>query len=359
MKNNNQNTKGKKTRKWVFIGIGIAILLIVIGRLHGCMVSRLMAASGIKAEAEASPTLSPSPTPEPEPTPFTTDDNVMGNTSANLRAWGNAAVQGDWIYYSGNEDSLYRMSLDGTTVEKLTVNEANYINVMGEAVFFAGDVGRGVYRISAEGGNTDRLCANRVSMLAAAGAWLYFLDYEDDYIYRISQSGGDAEKIGSRAYESFFIHEANIYANYMDGNTPAVQRIALSDLSGTAFLRGDSVYCGDGGWLYGTDKDGDRFRVALDGSERENLGMTGYQDVPFEGRIYSHGGAARLNWSVDVGSIYVRKPEDKKGTLILSGNCYHLNLVPGWIFYLNYDEADEEIYAWRIPIRGGTPVKIP
>jgi hypothetical protein len=118
-----------------------------------------------------------------------------------------------------------------------------------------------------------------------------------------------------------------------------------------------SVSCFDDGWFYGVDAAGESFRMSADGSVREIVDMGGLGNALYKGHLYFHDHRGVLNGQV-VGSIFVRNLEDGSQTLLHSGYCFSLSVASGWLFYSEYDKEKEKAFRWRIPIDGGTPVKI-
>ena len=60
--------------------------------------------------------------------------NGRGNTNSNIYNLGLAAIQGEWIYYSGfrtnHMGKLFKTHIDGIGKEKLSDDSCLYINVV-------------------------------------------------------------------------------------------------------------------------------------------------------------------------------------------------------------------------------------
>lgn len=102
--------------------------------------------------------------------------NEMGNTPNNIGNYGKASIQGDWIYYSGNDDKvggLYKMKTDGTDVRLLRKGEISDINVIGKEIYFVNE--GSICKISTSGTEETILKENcGASKLCVVGKWIYY-----------------------------------------------------------------------------------------------------------------------------------------------------------------------------------------
>jgi len=64
--------------------------------------------------------------------------NTRGNSTGNITNGGYAAIQGDVIYYhnGGDNGKLYKIKTDGSGKQKLSDDKADYINVIGDWIYY-------------------------------------------------------------------------------------------------------------------------------------------------------------------------------------------------------------------------------
>jgi uncharacterized protein YchJ len=111
---------------------------------------------------------------------------VHGNLAGNINNWGFAAIQGDWIYFNqyGDNGGLYKTHIDGTQKIRLNENIHQYINVVGDWVYYYyqefDENGHsvhgvsGIYRIRTDGTEKTKLLSGYTPDMHVVGDWIYF-----------------------------------------------------------------------------------------------------------------------------------------------------------------------------------------
>ena len=109
----------------------------------------------------------------------------------------------DWLYFSNMSDSnrCYRIKMDGTGLEQLTDFSVEYLNVVGDKLYFAcvKEIEKcGIYVMDMDGENLTQLGDQYVSALVAACGRLYYLDKDrDNALYSIKYTGSGTKRITS------------------------------------------------------------------------------------------------------------------------------------------------------------------
>ena len=152
----NESKNEKKGNKKIFFIVGIIILLVIIACVAFFVYKNYKNTTGV------------------------------GNTIGNIRNYGYAAIEGNWIYYlAPNEDSsqvgIFKIKTDGTEKTELLMNEGDgqteivSINAVGDYVYFIS--------ISSNEGNTE--------------------DTIDNKIYRMKTDGSDLEVINDNELNNY------------------------------------------------------------------------------------------------------------------------------------------------------------
>jgi hypothetical protein len=125
--------------------------------------------------------------------------NVRGNSISNLVNGGIAAVQGNWIYFRV-DDWICKSKLDGTCLQKIVKEKANYINVVGDWIYFAYIH---IYKIKTDGSNLTKITkvADSYTDITVLGDWIYFIKKasSNDYgkIYKVRTDGSSLTLLSS------------------------------------------------------------------------------------------------------------------------------------------------------------------
>ena len=105
------------------------------------------------------------------------------------------SIVDDWIYYSEMYDDfrLYRIRLDGTEKTCLIQEPANYINVVGDWIYYESDFC--MKKLKTDGSETLSLGIDDCVYLNVDGDWIYYEDYSRGGLWKIRTDGSEATKI--------------------------------------------------------------------------------------------------------------------------------------------------------------------
>jgi hypothetical protein len=292
----------------------------------------------------------------------------MGNTAGNLNQFGYAASSNGWLYFNAG-DVLWKMRADGTDRQQISPLNANYINILGDWVYFAlTDSGSdsGIYRINTNGTNEQQLLPVELKFetpLCAYGEWLYYLEDETGKLCRMTLDGGKSEQIGDKACNDFFVDGGILYASWMqnEGETAESGCIlyALPSLEQTGTYKIFPEF-GDGDWLYWYSDDGYKRMSKKDGTV-ENLTEVTYCLNVMDGIMYHRDMQGQIVGSLNplaVGYIYAYDPFTGKENRLVEKYCYNFNVTDDWLVYYAYDEADKEMYHFAYQISTQKTIKL-
>jgi hypothetical protein len=103
--------------------------------------------------------------------------NVYGNTCCNLKKYGYVAEQGKALYINLN-DAIYRQYDDGE-YELLTRKDGNYINIVGNMLYYALLQG-GIHSYDLSAGLETQLSKSKTSFMIATEEDIYYVNQDDN-----------------------------------------------------------------------------------------------------------------------------------------------------------------------------------
>ena len=167
-------------------------------------------------------------------------------------------VIGGWIYYSEWSDekgNLYKMKTDGTDRTKLNDDQSDYINVVGDRVYYINQSdGNKLYKINTDGADRTKLNDDNCYAINVSDDWIYYINVVDyDYNpYKIRTDGSDRTKLSDDDCYELNVSDGWIYyakGGEENGITPFKMRTdgadktkMTEDSSSSLFIAGDWLY---------------------------------------------------------------------------------------------------------------------
>jgi len=145
--------------------------------------------------------------------------NTVGNTIGNYANGGIAAAQGNWIYFISNAGTkkiigkIYKMRPDGTEITQVTTDDAFFIGVIGDWIYYRNedDLAK-IYKIRTNGTERTRLTDDYTGSLFVSGDWMYYSNIDDDSrIYKVRTDGTGREKISDDSAMGVIVDNDKIY----------------------------------------------------------------------------------------------------------------------------------------------------
>jgi len=294
--------------------------------------------------------------------------NQCGNTAGNINNGGEAAIQGDWIYFSNWQDdrNLYKIKTDGSGLQKIydTSESGTHgfysLNVAGDWVYYTGFYGELIHAVKTDG-SEHRFITDNLGNFFVVGDQIYFFSgellppayendgyYEPNYdygIYVVNMDETGRRRIAGCDYDAsfcidgdwiYYIESKNIYAIKTDGSE---KRQINEDES-----RDINVV---DGWIYyyNADDGGRIYAIKTDGSGRRKVNddrFSYYINVVGEWIYY----CPISSWGVARGNIYAIKTDGSERRQINSDLSFDIKIVGEWIYYRIWNDT------YRIKIDG-------
>lgn len=295
----NESKNEKKGNKKIFFIVGIIILLVIIACVAFFVYKNYKNTTGV------------------------------GNTIGNIRNYGYAAIEGNWIYYlAPNEDSsqvgIFKIKTDGTEKTELLMNEGDAqteivsINAVGDYVYFIS--------ISSNEENTE--------------------DTIDNKIYRMKTDGSDLEVINDNELNNdcYEIYVINGYIYYIDVNA----NVSKMKLDGTE----KNVVAENGTGYLGLTENYIIYNNLPEENSTEyvtyimNIDGTDPKPVIEGKRLYSVNIVDNYIYYTDENKkIYRTEINSNKEELVFDTEAYNLNVDNGYAYYLNYVDAENQDYT--------------
>ena len=289
--------------------------------------------------------------------------NGAGNTSGNIANGGLAAQSDGWIYYCGDDGSIYKMKNDGSGETKLNSEDSSYINIVdGWVYYIAGGSSEGIIRMRTDGSERMQLLEARAWNLIFLDGWAYFL--EDGRIFRMRTDGTDKQELPKQeegSISSFALeNETVVYYNLWDTEDEegyiTYLNISRMNIDGSGFevLDTEIYRNGRGDWFYNLQLvDGTAYYLFGGGGQyvirKADLGSGALQEIPSEELNYfclnlqDDGFYCFSAENIDEGCTLLHMDTggsaiEKLGTL--DGwleDYYNLCIAGDWLFYQTWD----------------------
>lgn len=253
----------------------------------------------------------------------------LGNTIGNIRNYGYAAKQGEWIYYlSPNEDSskigIFKTKAGDKEYkpECLIMEEWDIlsVNVVGNYIYFIG--------ISSEPYSED--------------------DEIDNKIYRIRTDGTDLKVINdnefnNNCYEIYVVHnkvyyigtDINVYKMNIDGSN---RELVLENQTGYLGITDKYI-------IYNVENEDETDYITY----IANLDGTNQRPIIENTRIYSVNVVGNYVYYTNENMQICRvKIDGTEQSMILDVTAYNMNVSKDYIYYLNYLDEKNSNYTVAI-----------
>lgn len=285
--------------------------------------------------------------------------NSVGNTAGNILNRGLAANQGDWIYYS--DKGIYKDKINGGNRTKVCEDEAWYLNVIGEWIYFANvSDAYSLYKVKTDGTQKTKMNSEIVSDLNVVGDWIYYVETQrvqtssglDDYtnLWKMKTDGTNKTKV----YDNFKTRSGyvigtlgNLYAakdalyfnlHQYEGEDNGIYRM---DINGTAMNLVNGECCvytnyGDNFIYYRQFGNFDIYKMKYDDSERIQLNKTKDANIDSNFSMNVYG-----DWIYFCeNGLYKMKTDGKEKFKISEDNCEQINVIGDWIYFIDKQSSD-------------------
>ena len=282
--------------------------------------------------------------------------NKAGTTPSNANYFGMITTQGNWIYFAGSDDSIYRMRKDKSVIECICNSSAVSLNVVGEWLYFVDGTVGGIYKVKIDGTEKTKISDVTSYKVYVVDGWIYYTSqYWGGNLYKMKTDGSSITQISSENCREFIVNGQYIY--YVNTSNNLVYKCRNNGKENTILCAG---FGGSGLTLVGNKlviaNIYDIQSVNLDGSgftsfEIDNVQhsfLNGYNGWVYylEHHFTGNGNA--------VSSFGRMRPDGSQKTKIydykfLNHANSFLNVADSWIYFQNEHEGDA---LYRVKIDG-------
>lgn len=333
------------------------MMLKEIGIISALRKYRMLSGAGVicvilisSSLACAPKSLSPS-TPSSSSSPPTIR---YGNTVGNLANDGLVAQQGEWIYYSNelDDDKLYKIRTDGTQKQKICDDQARYLNVLDDWIYYVKDYGT-LFKIRIDGTKKIQISKEKESVgdINVVGNWIYYVAFnlsDEKYLESISKIRTNGTR-RQQLYQTHELHNLIVVGNWIYfqkwGNYYNIYKMKTDGTQVQALnqeVSFDINVVDD--WIYYSEDVNEKSKLCkmkTDGTQKQYLNQDGCDCLNVVG-----------DW------IYFVDPNDNRylykirtdGTqkqLLSNDRSWGLNIADDWIYYSVDLEGSHAYYKIR------------
>ena len=151
--------------------------------------------------------------------PNATSSAELGNTFGNLANHGAVAYANGRVFYSNRQDGgIYSANIDGSDHQRLSDGRAEYINVIGDRLFFVGDAG--IYTMKTDGSDRESMLGfnQNFARLIVVGNRIYYQNFAvgSRGLHVMNIDGTDSQLIGMTGGSFPMVVENQIFFKYHD-----------------------------------------------------------------------------------------------------------------------------------------------
>ena len=263
---------------------------------------------------------------------------IRGNSIGNINGGrGFVAKQGEWLYYRGNGDYLYKMHEDCSDNQQLNDDLTFYINVLGDWIYYNGKTTKGewkLHRIRTDGTEKTALCDDNASCLnvisSAGEEWIYYSGPKNN-LYKIRTDGSERQKLNDD--QCGFLNAAE-----ENGDIWLYYRNSI------------------GNWDYEGDDNNNIYKIRADGKERQKLNNDAGHFINVEnGWIYyandRNKGIVRSD-DKEKNNLYKMRTDGTENQKLNDDNNMFINVEGDWIYYQDYDNYSSNKSLFRMRTDG-------
>jgi hypothetical protein len=280
--------------------------------------------------------------------PIAPATNTVGNSVGNIVNRGLATEQNGYIYYVVKEidyskkpdeqmqdSAIYRMRADGSEITFLCNANAEFLNVMGDYLYFSNLDTKVFCRINTDGSDFKTLYPHDVSYVTVTQNYIYFIDNDTFSLNRMNLDGTGAQRLIEDSISFFTIVGDQIFykLNIEDSTMNACDLEGQNQVTLEAYVSGipiikdkDNLYCNNGSTMV--------YRTTADATGETTLYndiLTGSVNIT-DTNIYLSGGTLKE------GQIKKIDLTGVNGVAIYPRDAKCINVVGDFLFCLDKDD---------------------
>jgi phage pi2 protein 07 len=257
-----------------------------------------------------------------------------GNSTGNLANSGYVARFNDNIYGDINPtgQGLFKSNLKLKKLVKLTDDQALYVNVEGQWVYYVNySDNRRLYKVGIDGKNRTQLTTNMVDCLNVEDGWIYYVDTTaNGIIKKLSVDGKvDNTLLKDKGNLNLLVKNGKIYYRNkstiykMDEDGTGIIKIAVMR---TTKYEGSTDWKGNfdvnGGFLYYPGGDGSLYCISVDGMNNTKLTGGNVESINiYNGYVYYYSFTKKTISRIKL------EGQVKEEYVLGGGEYYYINIV--------------------------------
>lgn len=279
------------------------------------------------------------------------NQNIYGNTSGNLVNFGRTAIQGDWIYYTGDSEGIYKIKTDGTENMRIRKERSMSINVVGDWIYYRG--GTNIYKIRADGTENTLVCDDFIDTMYVVGERIYYSCRNDNgRLYKIRTDGTEKVLLNDEGASILSIDSDWIYYKKEGGGIYKIRTDGTGRIKVTDY---DCYYTNIiGDWIYFSNTD--------DGKKLYKIGANGTNAIKINDdecwNLNVAGDWIYYENESDNGYLYKVKTDGTEKIKLNDCKSFEINLAGDWIYYRNSSDSNN-FYKMKTDGSENQPVEVP
>lgn len=286
-----------------------------------------------------------------------------GNTNGNLYNMGFSVKKNNNIYILNSmEAGIYKINKNGDKKEKITNEEAAYLNILGKNIYYLDTENYDIIKMKTNGEDKKIIAEDvDVAKISVVDNWIYYFD--DSNFYKIKTNGKSKTFLSDKVIENYEIVENWIYYSYKNDGKYVIAKMKLDggkntkiadDLGEVFFINNNYIYYINEKYDYDNyEYSYELCRIKTNGKNKEKLVQID-EDLNVETINFTNKSIYYVKEDKDRNTaIYSRKINGKEETKIVDIETYstYINIHDNWMYYL--DENDNgEIKIFKIKING-------
>ncbi len=255
------------------------------------------------------------------------DKEIMGNTTGNLSNNAFVAQSGDWVIFNN-----YKMKIDGsskTQITQITQNWFTDLNFIGNWIYYSSNY---IYKINIDGTGLKKVCNDEALYIRVVGDWIYYVNLSDNSkLYKIRTSGLDRTKISDDTVNNFVVSDGWIY--YINNSDRGTFYRITTDGTGKSQMSSEyAAYINiSDGWVYYTPNN-QIYKMKPDGTQKQ---ATGIDAIPESWAVFNISGDSVYLYKNY--ALYKIKLDGSSTTVLDSDLSFNLvssiNVFGDWVYY--------------------------
>lgn len=260
---------------------------------------------------------------------------ITGNTSSNISNFGFAVKQGEWIYYTNDQDlNIYKMKEDGSNKQQLSTDICYQLSVVDDWIYYVNFTdNKSIYKMYVDGSQAQKLNSDASRNVNVVNDSIYYINLDDNNIYKTDLDGYNKTKINDVNSKYINFYNGQIY--FYDSDSSYLYKMDL-DGSNKTIVSEDNMFMFtiDNDLIYFAYQDG-IYTIDLDGNNKTKISDEVLSDNSCinisDGWIYYS------NYN-DENKLYKMKTDGTNPTKLNDDDSSKINICSNWIYYFNNDD---------------------